>query len=466
MITLPALVKSKFLRLKRSSGKYLEIKHSKGYFFVYQSTSRWDKEKKRPVKMPVYFGRITSAGEFIAAKNKKPRNVGQPVVDAKEEIVHDEGQKRLDAPISAGKRHKNDEKLLMALSMNSRIPMSVLGRMVGLKETAVSRQVKRLERDYDIKHTLEIDTSKLGYSGFFITVKFLNDFPKIEELKEILSKESKIQLALLTKGDSDLVMYVLTIESGDINKLIFELRMKFKHESIWNAAPISDGYGFVPLRDEFIDILKDKLLTREYAVLKELNSNGNIDLTEIDKKYGFDKGRSQYSYHKLKEKGIIKRTTISMQKLPIRYIAIIFTDVINFEKFIKGRQKLLLNIIEQSERNYISKYLLVDDSVSPDTAILYLPVFNYGDLEAEVEKISNLDLGVRLRTMIATDTILGSLCFRNFDNSYSDQYKILSEKYNVEGLQRINYEETGRWKKSKRGRFLDIRGLESEPKVT
>gem|GEM_PF-1156371 len=467
MITLPARVRSAFLRLKRSNARYLEIKHTKGYFFVYQSTSRWDREKKRPVKMPVYLGRITNAGEFLAAKNRKPRSVQLPAAPTSEKAPAplDDGQKGLDAMAAIGKRYRHEDKLLMALSMNGRIPMSVLGRTVNLKETAVSRQVKKLENIYNIRHTVEIDTNKLGYIEFLITVKFLNGYPKVEELREILSREPRIQLALLTKGDSDLIMHSLATDSKDINVLIFELRTKLKYESIWNAAPVFEGYGFVPLRDEFIELLKGKLLAREYAVLKELNRDGDMDFTDIDKKYGFDKGRSQYSYHKLKENGVIKRTTISMQALPIKYMAIIFADVIDLSKFIKNREKLLLNIIEHGRSNYLSKYLLVDDSVSPDGTILYLPVFNYGDLEAEVEKISNLDLGIKVRTMIVTDMLLGSPCFRNFDNAYSMQQSILSDNYKRKVLQIMDYDDTGRPKKISKGRPVDIRGLELEQDV-
>ncbi len=325
MIALPRRVKAAFLRLKKANAQYIEIKHIKDYFFVYQSTSRWDKVRKKPVKVPLYIGRITNAGQFIAAKKRKPRNLS-PERENQLVVEHpalDSGQKTLETTIREEKKYKHEPMLLRALSMNGRISMSVLGKMIGLKETAVSLQVKKLEKRYGIKYLAEIDVTKFGYTQFLVTVKFLGDSPKIEVLREILSKDARVQLGLMTKGDFNLVIYALAKDSAEINTVVARLREKINYRSIWITSPLQEGYGFVPLRPEFLDLLKDKLLTREYAILKELTDNGKIDFSEIDRKYGFDKGRSQYSYYKLKEQGIIKRITISMQNLSIKYVGII-----------------------------------------------------------------------------------------------------------------------------------------------
>lgn len=456
MINLPPRVKAAFLRLKKANQQYIEIKHVKDYFFVYQSTSRWDKERKKPIKIPVYLGRITNNGQFIEAKKKKPRDAIKSQLPVLDQKVVEAGQATLETiPINT-KRYKYEPKLLTALSMNGRISMSVLGKIVNLKETAVSSQVRKLEKRYGIKYIAEVDTTKLGYIQFLITVKFLEDMPKIEELKEVLSKEVRIQLALLTKGDSDIIMYALVKNSEEINLLFFELRNKLKYQSVWNAVPVFEDYGFIPLRNEFVEMLKDRLLIREYAVLKELIKDANIGFTEIDKKYKFDLGRSQYSYHKLKERGIIKRITVSLHSLPFKYLAIIFVDIVDLQKFAKNRHKLISNIIEY--KNNFNKYILVGDIVSPDGSFFCLAVYKYGDLEEAVEDIANLDLGMRVKTLIVADILVGDLCYRNFDNAYSIQEDILVRDYGNKPIPKIDYEETGRIKK-KTTYHRDIRGL-------
>ena len=461
MMVLPTRVKATFLRLKRANSKYIEVKHIKDYYFVYQSTSRWDKEKKKPIKIPLYLGRITNVGKFTPAKKRRPKEVTKPMIQNIEPSIADIGQKTLEVAIKEDRRYKHEPMLLKALSMNGRISMSVLGKLVGLKETAILLQVKKLERRYDIKYMAEVDTTKLGYIQFLITVKFLNERPKIEELKKILSEEAGVQLAFLTKGDFDLMMYVLAKNSEEINLLVLGLRTKLDYKALWNAAPVFEDYGFIPIREDFINLLKKDLLIREYAVLKELSKNGKIDFTEIDSIYGFDKGRSQYSYYKLKETGILKRITISMHNLPIKYVAIIFEDNVDWHQYRTRRADALKDIISES-KTQINRYLLVDDTIAPDGTVIYLPVFRNGDLESTIEERTALGLGINIRTLTVTSVLLGDFCFRSFDNMYSIQQDILTKEYSLKQQPKLDYEQTGRTKKDKKKYSIDIRGLRIE----
>jgi DNA-binding Lrp family transcriptional regulator len=465
MMTLPSKVRAEFLRLKKANSKYIEIKHINKYYFVYQSTSKWDKEKKRPVKIPLYLGRITNAGQFIPGKRKKPRSIVQQVQqqtnNTEQQQILDEGQRTLNMSPKIEKRSKHEQTILTALSMNGRIPLSVLGKMVGLKETAVSSQVKKLERIYDIKYLAEIDTTKLGYLQFIITVKFLEILPKIEELKTILSNDPRIQLALISKGDIDLTIYALAKDGGEINILVFNLREKLNYKAIWNTTPVNEEYGHIPPRKEFLELLKDKLLIREYAVLKELLKDGKTEFTEIDRLYGFDNGRSQYSYYRLREKGIIRRTTISMRSLPIKYIAIIFEDIIDFKLYITKKDKALKEIISDSA-SQINKYLLVEDASNPDGGVLFLPIFKDGELESAIEKLTSLNLGINTRTYVITSILIGDFCYRAFDNDYSIQNDILIRNYGEKQQPKLSYEETGRGKREHIQYNKDIRGLKPE----
>ncbi len=462
MINLPPRVKAQFLRLKKENKRYIEIKHIKNYYFVYQSTSRWDKEKKKPVKVPTYLGRITNTGEFVPAKKKKPRNQFQQPAPVSEQTISDEGQKTLETAVKEEKKYKHESIFLTALSMNGRISMSVLGKMVSLKETAVSNQIRKLEKRHNIKYTAEVDVTKFGYTQFLVTVKFLDESPKLEELKDILSKDPRVQLGLATKGDFNLAIYALAKDSEEINDLVAALREKIHHRSIWVTSPLQEGYGFVPLRVEFLDLLKDKLLIREYAVLKELVINGKIDFSEIDRMYNFDVGRAQYSFYKLKEREVIKRITISMQNLPIKYVGIILKTIVDRDKYIENREKSLSDITRDTGKN-LNAYLLVDDIISPDGVILYMPIFNDGDLESVVESISDFNLGIRIKTLIVSNKLIGDFCYRHFDNAYAIQTEVLVKNFGLKILPKINYEETGRRKKERREYGKDIRGLKLEP---
>ena len=417
--------------------------------------------KRKPIKVPLYLGRITNAGQFIPAKKRKPRDLIQQQTAETVQNPLEEGQTQLTEIVKEEKKYRNEPAILRALSMNGRISMSVLGHITSLKETTVSSQVKKIEKKYNIKYLAEIDATKLGYIRFLITVKFLDNLPSADELKGILAKEPRVQLAFMTKGEVDLMLYALAKDSEEITFLVLGLRTKVDYNAVWNAAPVFEDYGCIPIREEFIDLLKGELLNREYAVLKELSKDGKIDFTEIDKRHRFDRGRSQYSYYKMKEREIIKRITISMPNLAYKYIAVIFEDIVNWNHYRTKRAKSLKNIISEN-RTQVNRYLLVEDTVSPNGIVLYLPVFNNGDLESTISERAELDLGITSRSLIITSILLGSFCFRNFDNSYSVQQEVLISQYKENVVPQIDYEETGRIRKERKKYSGDIRGLNPE----
>ncbi len=456
MAALPRRVASTFSRLKKESDKYVEIKRIKGYYFVYQSTSRWDKEKKKPVKVPLYIGRIANSGEFIQAKKKKPRPIEQPQVQAEHQL-NDPNQITLESVTKETKPYKHEMTILTALSMNGRMPISVLGKMVGLKETATASQVRKLERKYGIKYITEIDVTKFGYVKFLVTVKFLDTEPKIEYLKKLFIEDPRIQLVLMTKGDFNLVIYFLA-KSNEVALFIAKLRERIPHRSIWISTPIDETYGFIPMREEFLDLLKDKMLTREYSLLKEILNNGKIDFSEIDRKHGFDAGRSQYSYYKLREQNIIKRVTISLESLPIKYVGIIVGTVVDRNRFMENRKEILLDIIKET-KNSINAYILADDIISPDGAIVYMPVFKNGDLESTIDILSDQKYGIRAKALLVSSILLGNFCYRRFDNAYSIQTEVLIKQYGLKPPTKINYNETGRKRMEKRVYISDVRKI-------
>ncbi len=450
---LPVRIRATFARLRKESSKYLEIKRIKGYFFVYQSTSRWDKEKGRPVKVPTYLGRIYNDGTFKEAARKKERKIAKPETEEQDATK----QLTLVTSVQNEKRGRNENAILKALSTNGKIPMSILGSIIGVKETAALSQVKRLEARYGIRYTAEIDPVKLGYVQYLITVKFIGKFPGIDQLRSVLSAEPRVQLALITKGRYDLMIYALSKNIEEVNHLVLDLRTSLPFDSTWGTAPIIHGYGYVPIRPEFIESLKGTLLTREYAVLKELITNGKREFTDIDELYGFDKGRSQYSYHKLNGSGTIRRITICMQNLPIRYIAALIEDTVNWEQYKRNRDKYLRDMISDSG-HMLNKYLLIWDTINPDGTILYAPIFDDNDLSRVIESRAKLNLGINTRTSIVTSIIVGSFGYRLLDNDYSEQQTILVQKYGdiMPELKGYGHKRHGRRNRSIR---KDVRGV-------
>jgi DNA-binding Lrp family transcriptional regulator len=450
-------VSETFAKLKQLNSSY-ELKHIKGHHYVYISFSRWDAEAGRSRKVSIYKGKISEDGAFTPMQKHRhgrprsaeaPHETGQPAAAPAEPLAEE-------FRIRESSR-KYESALLTALSMNGRISLPVLGKMLDLSVTATDWQVKSLERRYGIRYLPEIDVTKFGYMQFFLAVKFLDKSPPADDLKKLLQKEPRIQTAMMLKGEFDVLIYVLAKSVEELNNdvMIGISKAMGDYDCTWTTIPFYEDYGFMPLRDEFIDFLKDSLLAREYAVLRELNRDGKTEFGEIDKKYGTEEGRASYSYHKLRKEGKIKRITISLQKLPLKYIGIVMETLTNQLRFEKNKGKLLYGIIEKSE-SQIDRYLFVCDTVNPYGLMFFLPVFNNSDLDEALGKLSGIERGVKFATLVVINVLFGDFCYRKFDSAYSIQQKMLESAFGAEKVQKIDYEESGR--KKTYNIKLDMRG--------
>jgi DNA-binding Lrp family transcriptional regulator len=456
-----------FLSLKQDNSSY-ELKRIGSNYYVYLSSGRLDRNTGRMRKISIYRGRITPDGTFVPIKRKRNVVLNGPVHAVSGGSTPAETGAGTAAPAAEPRQAEKYEKsILTALSMNGRISMPVLSRMLGLSVNATIWQVRNVERKYEIKYLPEMDITKFGYIQFFVTVKFLGSIPPIEELRSVISGEPRAQFAMQTKGDFDLMIHILAKNIDEMDYIIMGLRSKLAdYDSIWGTIPIHEAYSFIPLRDRFIDLLKERgeLLNREYAVLKELLGDASINFSKIDEKYGFDPGRAAYSYYKLRSESKISRITINLRKPPVRYVGIILQNLINRAKFDANRKAFLLNIIEDEEAMPINKYVAVYDITNPNGSVLFKPISKCDELNKTVEDIEKLNLGVKLSTLIVSDMVIGDFCYRKSDNAYSIQQYVLEDKYGVQKADKMDYEDTGRNKAEERF-AVDIRGARM-PKET
>ena len=334
-----------------------------------------------------------------------------------------------------------DRKLLMILSMNGRASLSFMGGQVGLTVQATYGRIKRLEEKYGIRYILDLRREKLGYNRFLGFIKFSDSIPSAAELRAVINKQPKINFAAITNGAYDVIFYLTEETSDKAVDIIWKMESQSplkKYNAEWTITPISSNYGYMPIGDAFFEVLKEKiwhrtrenkissssLLTeREFNVIKELNSNGSLNFTDVDKKHNFTKGTASYTYEKLEDRGIIKRTTITMEKLPIKYVAIIMLKYANSEEYEKTRKEFLREIIQYT--NPTNKYTIVGDIGSPHSIVLFYPILKEGELNQTMEEIKSRIKGVVVTSLIISTVLLGSLCYRLFDNDYSRQHDIL-----------------------------------------
>ncbi|MDE1823069.1 MAG: hypothetical protein KGI00_03025 [Candidatus Micrarchaeota archaeon] len=497
---LPAKVAAALEGLRGSRKAYVEVKYRKANaYYAFEATSRFDKGKGKPVKVTKYIGRILENGSFVEAKHRS-----ESFVDYMSRFVPDSIKRELASvrmahegariasiddngfqvygsengrerflgtilengafapaeseaqPAERMSSTREDELLLTALSMNARMPFSRLAELSGLNGQAAYSHVKSLEKRLGIGYMLEIDASRLKYMPFIILIKFEGERPSIDKFREFFAGEPKIQFAALTSGDYDVIAYMLEEDNFKAGETIWRLRNQSHmrvYRAVWYVSLFSQTYGYVPLREEFIDkVLRQRvwsrtkerpkpaegeLLKREFILLKEMNDNGNMDFTAIDAKHGLGRGSSQYTYHKLLQKGIIKRATIRMKNLPIRYSLATMIAFNNVSEFDETRMKLLKQII--SYNGLYSRFALAGDMGTPSGGFLLSSVLDYEEPAMFIDYVRENVKGIRLSELIVTDVMIGTLCYRRYDMAQTTQYPKLLARKEIEPVKTLEY---------------------------
>lgn len=455
---LPRKIAETVKKLKTEYGVYIAARKINGRYYLYKEWKvRDDSTNKQRLKAE-YLGKITGEGIFQKSASKSKLNL-----ESATRFIENLGGK-ITMPEPAGDTHGKeldsvDDKLLTCLSMNARLPVPKIARLSNLNEQTAYSRIRSLEKKLNINYISEINASALGYTTYLLLIKFEDAPPTLQELRETIILNPRIQFAAELKGEYDLVMFILDEGPIKAEDSLWEFRSTTtlgNYKAIWHLIPFGCSYSFIPLRTEFIERVlinklwkrgkergifsEVKLKQREYFVLKELNNNSIEDFAVIDRKYHLGSGSSRYAYQKLTEGSVIVRPTITVS-LPMKYLSMILLETVNASEARETRSTLLLNVIETG--SICSKYSLCGNTGSPEGSVLFMPVMNSEDLDKEIGYLQKSIKGIRFRTLIVTNVIIGSLCYRRFDNRYSRQYEILAGLKEIEPEVPINYSQQG-----------------------
>ncbi|MEM0201561.1 MAG: winged helix-turn-helix transcriptional regulator [Candidatus Micrarchaeaceae archaeon] len=458
----PEKIKNAFESLKPAYGAHIELKYLNKRFCIFEATSKYDPNIGRSRKKTIYLGWITEDGIIVPARHKASSQsaLEQEYLERIEALERKIKATESQPPNHGIKIHTNqqDTMILTALSMNSRMSYKSIGKMVGMSSNSVPYHIRKMEEDLGIKYTIEINATALGFSTYFIFVKFMDSEPSPERIKAALEGEGMVQLAMLSKGDYDLMIYCVAENNAILNILLDRIRM---HEAfvgvpaIWTVTPVDPSYGFMQFRDEFFDVLKEKvwtrsrsnprpsshdLLYREYALLREMNSDSTSSFSEIDKKYALPLGGAKNAYSKMVsgEVPTIVRPTISISKPSLKYVGIILLDIINKSMFMRTKNQHRRYIVDEPEKA-TNRFSYVCDFETPDGIMYIMPIYNEGELEDTGNSLTEILGGIKIRYMVVREVLVGSINYRRFDNNYSLQYENLVKNKLIEPRKRREY---------------------------
>lgn len=464
-------IREKFEEMK-GSDRHIYLIRNSGRFYVYRIIYGSDREGKRKKLKSEYIGRFTEEGAYIkkgASKEEKQLELAKAIISRyggtvslprrliDEESADEETDGRSLIP------SEEEEKALTILSMNGRARVSSIARLIKRSPQSTVRLVKKLEDKYDIRYTSEVDVNKLGYLEFLIFIKFKDEVPPANRIKEVFEKEPAVQFCATLKGDYDVLLYVLfeAFEADYFTKAdidLYNMRLRAFPDSMatWYVKTVHTVYGLVPIRDQFFDVLKGRvwhrtvhtprprlgeILQREYTTLKALNSNANINFQDMDKENGLPNGTSRYSYYRLLQQGTLHRVTISMGRTPILYTAIVYMNRQLPASFAKTRNNFRRNVIADNAKTKANRYTAILDVDDPDGVFLFVPVYRDETLEDKIDALRSEVEGVTFTTQaIMTSILVGNLCHRRFDNAYAVQYENLVKANELPHKERVSYD--------------------------
>ncbi len=436
MKALPIDVREKFEALKKEYTFPIQMHVINGHFYIYKQISKAE-----------YIGRIDENGLFFKKEKTKAEPSQSPPNEDVISILDDK-----------------DLSILKVLSMNAIMPLKYMGKLLNIPPTTLESRIKNLENSLCIKYITEIDLDKLGYTKYLISVKFKDHIPALETIKRVMDREPRVQLAVLMKGSCDLLIYALgrNNDSTEAIDIITSLRHAEGLSGLkaeWNSQPFYEHFGMVPLRAEFFDLLEkrvfrrvrdkdthkwlkktqEQLSYREFILLKEFGLNGAVSFSDIERKHDMPKGSVGYIFDRLRTIGLIKRITINLTGLPVKYIGVLYKSVVEDNRFVMNRKKFLQWMIEYT-RYPINKFTLAGDTIAPDGSILFMPVFDDFSMDKETGKIADRTFGMQTKVDVGTAVITGTFCYRLFDVIHSKQQEKLQEKFGISQPQTLDYE--------------------------
>ncbi len=435
--SLPDGIRNIVAGLKDELGSYIAARLINGRYYLYREWKERDDNGKQRMRTE-YLGKVDDSGTFRRKMSGYKLNVENAT-----RLIESLGGKVTmpeRSTMQLAKESVTDNRILTCLSMNARLSAKNIGKIVGVPAATAYAKTKKLEKDYGIDYTTQFLLAPLGYRAFMVFAKFLDKKPSAEELKKAFGKEPKIQYAASTKGEYDIIAYLLDSTSTEAAKTVLNLRSGLlgEYDAVFSTSSAAQKYGYVRLRDEFFgselskkvwhrsksatDLKSGHLLEREFILMRELNLDGRLNFSEIDKRHGFGSGTSTYTYKRLFEREIIRNATIDMKPQLIRYTGIIIIKRMNMSKYLKSANSLYADLVNDVS-GPVGKYSLVCDVGAPDSVILFVPVYGNGSVDDIAASLASKLKGIEISTLAVSNELVGRICLRRYDNKHTIYYE-------------------------------------------
>lgn len=204
-------------------------------------------------------------------------------------------------------------KILRKLSEDSRSSISSIAAHTGISRKSVKDRIRTLEAEANLQYTLELSESALRLtSPHLIFVKF-HSKPDYAHITELLSRSHIPQLAVTVKGTYDMFIYALATSAREYAYWDKGMQILLSdYSTYWRTSEvIHKQLGFFPLRNGMIERLD--IDQKHKRLIEFLNRNSRASFSTISKALGMHFNTVAYNVGKLKQMGLVKRYTCTME---------------------------------------------------------------------------------------------------------------------------------------------------------
>ncbi len=364
---------------------------------------------------------------------------------------------------------KIEERILTALSMNSREGIDGIAEYAGVTRDQAHGRIKKLVEKYGIRFIPEINlrnvqkyeylglswgkskremiglltsgaSFSIGFEEYIAFIEFKEGEPTDREILDAMEESYLPQYIARTSGGCSLMLYAVARNSQDISRFLYKFMNNLgKFNSTARLQFIWPTFGYFPLRDELINQMQ--INSRYRTLLLALNKNAKVEFKSLAKEMGGVTGMTVgATYARLGDMALLERPTICITKQVEPLIGLFTLAIVDRKRFMKNRDKWLLDFV----REKIKHYVFIANINNPDGILIIARFGNALEMENFKKNIDTLDIGVEIEESTILQDIYGNLGIRSFIPEETIQYKELASKGLVPGMKQRAYEKHNR----------------------
>ncbi len=209
-----------------------------------------------------------------------------------------------------GKYSLVTRKMMRMLSEDSRSSNTEIAKTLGVTRQAVAKRLKRLEKEFGISYTLELNEEALGLVyPHLIMVKF-GEKPDYKYVKKLFLRSHIPQFVATLDGGYDMLIYANSVSRNEYTRWDKGMQVLLSdYKASWYSSEVAyKQLGFFPIRNELIEKLNVE--SKYKGIIRLLNMNSRATFREMSAKLGVHFNILIYDFKKLLKTGYIRRFTI------------------------------------------------------------------------------------------------------------------------------------------------------------